>query len=179
MRDELRQSFALLPCRSHPWIWVPKPSESSVKKFIRGRSVPTSALSVEGPTKDELRRTIMFSSHPSEPMVDQRRLPDPGPSNDCNDVDILVCPFTIQENDILLSAKNIASGNGQSGYGNLLRCNSCWRLASSDTRSGRGRPLQALTSDSTPCIDSACYRRHRLQKFGRVLKAPPGVFLEE
>ena len=71
----------------------------------------------------------MFSSHPSEPMVNQRRLPDSSPGNDCNDVDILVCPCVIQESDILLSTKNVASGNGQSGYGNLLRCKSCWRLA--------------------------------------------------
>jgi hypothetical protein len=28
----------------------------------------------------------MFSSHPPEPMVDQRRLADTGPGNDCNDV---------------------------------------------------------------------------------------------
>ena len=39
--------------------------------------------------------------------------------------------------------------------------------------------MQALTSDSTPCVDSACYRRYRLQKFGRVLKTPPGVFLQQ
>src|SRR6516165_6666735 len=38
MRDELRQSFAFLPCRSDPWIWVTKPTKSPVKKFIRGRS---------------------------------------------------------------------------------------------------------------------------------------------
>ena len=112
-------------------------------------------------------------------MVDERGLPDPGPGYDGYDVDILVCPRTIQKSDILLSTKNITSGNGQSGYGNLLRCKSCGRLAGSDTRSGRGRLQEALTSDSTPCVESACYRRYRLQKFGRVLKAPPGVFLEE
>src|SRR5712664_168265 len=92
-----------------------------------------------GPTKNKLCRTIMLSSHPSEPMVNERGLPDPSPGNDCNDVDILVCPCTIQKSDILLSTKNIASCNGQSGYGNLFRCKSCWRLASSDTRSGRER----------------------------------------
>src|ERR1700730_9514985 len=63
----------------------------------------------------------MVSSHASEPMVNQRGLPDPSPGNDCNDVDILVCPCVIQESDILLSTKNVASGNGQSGYGNLFR----------------------------------------------------------
>src|SRR5271166_4551085 len=99
----------------------------------------------------------MFSSHASEPMVDERRLSDPSPSNDCNDVDILVCPCTIQKSEILLSTKNISSCNGQSGYGNLLRCKSCWRLASSDTRIVRGFFLEALTSDSMPSVDSACY----------------------
>src|SRR5271169_2836530 len=139
MSNELRQSFALLPRRSEPWIWISKPGESSVKEFICGRSAPTRALSVKGPAKNELRRTVMFSSHPPEPMVNERGLPDPSPGNNCNDVDVLVCPCTIQKSDILLSTKNIASGNGQSGYGNLLRCKSCWRLASYDTRSRRGR----------------------------------------
>src|ERR1700730_1520650 len=116
MRDELRQSFALLPRRSDPRIWITKPSKSGVNKFICGRRASTGALSVEGPTKNELSRTIMFSSHPSEPMVHQRRLPDTGPGNDCNDIDMLVCPCIIQESEILLSPKNIASSNGQSGY---------------------------------------------------------------
>src|ERR1700676_4824740 len=102
MRDELRQSFALHPRRSEPWIWISKPSECRIKKFICGRSVPPAALSVEGPTKNNPERTIMLSSHPSEPMVNKRGLPDPSPSNDRNDVDILVCPCTIQKSDILL-----------------------------------------------------------------------------
>src|ERR1700732_5138242 len=105
MRDELRQSFALLPRRTDPWIWISKPSESGVKKFICRRSAPTAPLSIKGPAENKLRSTIMFSSHPSEPMVDDRGLPDPGPGNDCNDVDILVCPCTIQKSDVLLSAK--------------------------------------------------------------------------
>src|SRR5271166_4223628 len=115
MRDELRQSFALLPCRSEPWIWISKPSESRVKKFICRRSAPTAALSVKGPAKNELRRTIMFSSHPSEPMVDKCGLPDTRPGNDCHDIYILICPCGIQESDILLSTENIASCNRQSG----------------------------------------------------------------
>src|SRR5580693_2534301 len=142
MRHELRQSLAFLPRRSKPWIWITKPSESRVNKFICGRSLPTAPLSVEGPTKKELCRTIMFRGHSSEPMVNERGLSDPSPGNDCNDIDILVCPCTIQKSDILLSTKNITSGNGQPGYGNLLRCKSCRRrLASSDPRSGRGRLL--------------------------------------
>src|SRR6516162_6833705 len=52
MRNELRQSFALLPGRSEPWIRISKPVESRFKKFIRGRSLPTAALSVKGPTKN-------------------------------------------------------------------------------------------------------------------------------
>src|SRR5258707_2981457 len=35
-----------------------------------------------------LFRSIMFSSHPSEPMVDQRGLPNTTPGNDCNDIDM-------------------------------------------------------------------------------------------
>jgi len=101
MRDELRQSFALLPRRSEPWIWISKPVESSVEEFICRRSVPTAALSVKGPAKNKLRRAIMFSSHPSEPMVDECRLSDPSPGNDCNDIYVLVCPCIIQQSDIL------------------------------------------------------------------------------
>src|ERR1700730_183428 len=179
MGHEPRQSFSLLPRCSDPWIRIAKPAESRVKKFICGRSAPTAALSVEGPTKNELRRTIMFSSHPSDPMVDQRGLPDTGPGNDCNDIYILVCPCGIQKSDILLSTKDIASCNGQSGYGNPLRAQSCWPPASSEARIGRGCLLEALTSDSTPCVDSACYRRYYLQEFSRVLKTLPGVFLEK
>src|SRR5215469_7475159 len=116
MRYELCQSFALLPCRSEAWIWISKPVERRIKKFISRRSVPTRALSVEGPTKNKLCRTIMVSSHLSQPMVNERGLSDPSPGNDCNDIYILVCPRLIQEGDILFSTKNIASCNGQSCY---------------------------------------------------------------
>src|SRR5271165_892662 len=179
MRDELRQSFALLPGGSEPRIWVAKPRESGIKKFIRGRRTSSCPLPVKRPAKDELRGPIVFSSHPSEPMVNERGLSDTGPGDDCNDVDILLCPCAIQKSDILLPAKNIASGNGQSGYGNLLRCESCWRLASSGTRNGRWPLPQALTSNSTSSVESAYYRRYRLQKFDWALKTSAGVFLEE
>src|ERR1700730_9069948 len=99
MRDELGQSFAFLPDCSEAWIWIAKPVKSSIKKFIRGRSVPSGTLSVKGPTKNSLCRTIMVCSHPSEPMVDKCGLSDTSPSNDCNDVYILVCPCTIQKID--------------------------------------------------------------------------------
>jgi hypothetical protein len=56
----------------------------------------------------------MFSSHPREPMVDERGLPDTGPGNDCNDVYLPVRPGSLQKSDILVSAKNITSCNGQS-----------------------------------------------------------------
>src|SRR5271154_3473401 len=115
MCDELRQSSAFFPGGTEPWIWISEPVESRIEKFISGRSVPAAALSVEGPAKNKLRRTIMVSSHPSEPMVDEGRLSDSGPGNDCNDVDILVCPCTVQKSDVLFSTKNIASRDGQSG----------------------------------------------------------------
>src|SRR5260370_39666319 len=112
MRNELRQSFALLPRRTEPWIWISKPVESRIKKFICRCSVPSAALSVEGPTKNKLCRTIMVSSHPSEPMVNQRGLPDTTPCNDRNDIYLRICPCIIQKSDILLSTKNITSCNG-------------------------------------------------------------------
>src|SRR6202035_1560864 len=108
MHDEFRESLALLPGRSDPWIWICKPSESRIKKFICGRSLPTAALSIEGPTKNKLCRTIMVSSHPSEPMVNKRGLPDTSPCYDWNDIYLLICPCIIQESEILLSPKNIA-----------------------------------------------------------------------
>src|SRR6516164_5778123 len=104
-------------------------------------------------------------------MIEERRLPKPSPGNDCNDVNLLICPRTIQEGDILLSTKKITSSNRQSGYGNIFRCRSYWRLASTDTRSGRGCLLQVLTSDSTPPLDCVPYRRNGVQKFGGILKA--------
>jgi len=41
-------------------------------------------------------------------MVDERGLPDPSPSNDGNDVDILLCPCTVQKNDVFVATENIA-----------------------------------------------------------------------
>src|ERR1700760_115340 len=120
MGYQLGESFALLPRGSEPGIWISKPTESGVKKFISGRSASTGTLPIERPAKNELRRTIMFSSHPSKPMVNQCGLPDTGPCNDRNDIYIPVCPCLIQESDILLSTKNIASSNGQSGDRNFL-----------------------------------------------------------
>ena len=34
-------------------------------------------------------------------------------------------------------------------------------------------------SDCASRVDGACYRRHHVQEFGRVLKTLPGIFLEE
>src|ERR1700745_413444 len=115
MGDELRESFAFLPRGSEPWIWISKPTESRVKKFISGRSVSTATLPIERPAKNELRRTIMISSHLPKPMVDERGLSDPSPGNTRNDIYTLFCPCIIQKSDILLSTKNIASGNRQPG----------------------------------------------------------------
>ena len=112
-------------------------------------------------------------------MVDEGRLSDTSPSNNGNDVDILVCPSTIQKGDILLSTKQIASGNRQSGYGNLLRSKSCLPLANANSRGGRGRLLQALKSDSMPCLDSACYRWYRLLKLVRSPETLCRIFLKE
>src|ERR1700747_2325780 len=105
MSEELCQSFALLPSRSEPRIWIAKPGQSRIKKFIRGRSLHAVALSVKGPTEHELCRTIVVSSHFSQPMVNQRRFTHTTPGNNRNDVDILVCPRTIQKGNILLSTK--------------------------------------------------------------------------
>src|SRR5215813_3382116 len=111
MGHEFRQPLTLFPCSSDAWIGIANPSQSSVKKFICGRSAPTCALSVQGPAKNELRRTIMFSSHSSEPMVKERRLPDTSPGNDCDDIYLWICTGIIEESDILLSTKNISPSN--------------------------------------------------------------------
>src|SRR5690242_14056604 len=106
MRYQLSQSLALLPRCSDSWIWIAKPTESCVKKFIGARSVSARPLPVERPAKDELRRSITFSGHPSEPMVDQRGLSDTSPSNDCDYIDILVCPCCIQQGNIFIPTKD-------------------------------------------------------------------------
>src|ERR1700682_1210904 len=112
-------------------------------------------------------------------MVDQCGLPDTGPGNDRHDIYLRVCPGVIQKSDILLSTKQIASCNRQSGYGNLLRRKSCSRLSSSDARNGRGRLQKALTSDSMGRVESARYRRHRLQQLVRSLETLCRIFLKE
>src|SRR6516165_3740902 len=101
MRDELCEPLALLPTRSEPRIRISEPSKSRIQKFIGGGSLPACPLPVERPAKNKLRRTIVFSSHPSEPMIDQGRLADTAPSNDRNNIDLLVCPGIVQESDIL------------------------------------------------------------------------------
>src|ERR1700751_4185929 len=121
----------------------------------------------------------MFSSHSSKPMVNECGLSDTSPGNDSDNAHIFVCPSTIQKRDILLSPKNVASCNGQSGYGNFLRGKSCLRLTSFDKQSARGRFLSSLTLDSKFPVESICYRRDGLQKFGRVLKSPRRIFLKE
>jgi hypothetical protein len=45
-------------------------------------------------------------------MVDQCGLSDSSPGNYCNDIYIRVCPCIIQEGNIFLSTKNIASCDG-------------------------------------------------------------------
>src|SRR6267154_6227347 len=97
-----------------------KPVKSGIKKFIGRRSVAAGALSVERPAKYELRRTILFSSHSSEPMVDQRRFSDSAPGNNCHNIDLLVRPCILQETDVLFTTKNFTSCNGQSGDRNFL-----------------------------------------------------------
>jgi hypothetical protein len=73
MRDELRESLALFPRRSKPWIRIAEPTKSSVNKFIRrGSSSTTGTLSVKRPAKNKLSGTIMFSSHSHEPMIHER-----------------------------------------------------------------------------------------------------------
>ena len=78
-----------------PWIWISKPSQRSVKKFVCGRNAPTTAQP-KAPAKNQFSRTIMFGSYPLKPMVDERRLPDTNPGNYCNDIYTLVCPCIIQ-----------------------------------------------------------------------------------
>ena len=116
MPNQFRQSFALLPCCSQPWVWIAKPSQSGIQKFIGRGSVAAGALSVERPAKYQLRRTILFSSHSSEPMVDQRRFSDSAPGHNGDHIDLPVCPCIVQETDVLFATKNITSCDGQSGY---------------------------------------------------------------
>src|SRR4029077_15534635 len=107
------------------------------------------------------------------------RLPNTGPRNDCNDIYILVCPCSIQESDILLSTKNIAPCYGQSCYGNFLWSPSRSGYASSEAQIGNGRLLEALARNSTPRVDRAHYRRHRLQHLIRSLETLCRIFLKE
>src|SRR5258708_24181317 len=97
MRDELGQSFALLPLRSDPWILITKPSESRGNKLVCGRSAATGALSVERPSENELCRPITSSSQLLEPMVAARRLPYPRPSNNGKDTNLPFHPCILDQ----------------------------------------------------------------------------------
>ena len=123
-------------------------------------------------------RAVILSRHSSEPVVNERKLTDTSPRNNCNDIYLLVCPCLIQESDIFLSTKQIAPCYGQSCYGNFLWSPSRSRCASSEAQMGNGRLLEALGRDSTPRIDRACYYRYHFQKLGRSLKTPPGILLK-
>src|ERR1700693_954169 len=125
MRNELRHSLALFPCRTQSRVSIAKPYQGRVQKFIGRGSIPTGALPVERPAKNELCGTIVFSSHTPEPMVDQRGLPASSPDNDGNDVDMLNCPGVIQASNILLSTEQIGSRNRQSCYRDFLRPRFC------------------------------------------------------
>src|SRR5215469_8582981 len=109
MSDELCQPFALLPRRSDPRIRIAKPGQRSVEKLVGRRRSGT--LSIEGPTKNELGRAIAFGSHLPEPIVEQRRLPDTGPGNDCDDIYVWIRPGSVKESDILLATKKLSSCN--------------------------------------------------------------------
>jgi hypothetical protein len=61
----------------------------------------------------KLSRSVIVRTHPSKPMVNERRLPDTGPGNYGDDIHLL--PRIIQESDIFLPSKNIASCDGQPG----------------------------------------------------------------
>src|ERR1700757_501484 len=177
--DEFRQPFALLPGSSHPWIWIPKPSESSVDKFVCGRRLAARALSVEGPAKNELRRPILFSSYPPQPTVDERGFPDTSPCDDANDVHTRVRRRSIQEREILFAPKNIAPGYRQSRDRDSLRSQFCCQPASCGVRFDNRHFPQALNSYSLPTGDSVHYHWHKLQQFGRSLEALRWVFVQQ
>ena len=75
--------------------------------------LPLSTLPVEGPAKNELRRTIVFGSHGPKPVINERGLSHASPSHYCDDIHIRVCPCVVQESDILISTKKISSCDGQ------------------------------------------------------------------
>src|SRR5215469_16020508 len=127
MCDELCESLTFLPPRPQPWIWISKPSERSVQKFICRRSTPAGTLPVKGPAKNKLRRTILFSSHPSKPMVDQRRLSGTGPGNDSDYVHLWVRQGCIQECQVSFAPEKLFARHGQSGYRNALWCSWYYR----------------------------------------------------
>ena len=116
MCNELRQSFPLFPDRPDPGVGITKPTESGLQELFCGRRLSTGTLAVKGPAKNELRRTIAFSSHALEPMIDECGFADTSPGNDSNNGYFLICPGSIQESDVFLSTEKAASSNGQSGY---------------------------------------------------------------
>src|ERR1700719_4444401 len=106
MCDELRQSFALFPRRSEPWIWISKPAESRIKKFVCRRGVPTGALAVKGPAENKLGRAGTRVRYRSEPMVDEGGLADPSPGHDGYHIYLWIRPGRIKESEVLSSTEH-------------------------------------------------------------------------
>ena len=115
MPNELRQSFALFPRRSGVSNRISKPSEGSVKKFVCGRSVLRRCLVCRMTSQ---KRALLNDTF-QQPFVGANdwlhMIDDTGPGNDRHDIYLRVCPGVIQKSDILLSTKQIASCNRQSG----------------------------------------------------------------
>src|SRR5215471_1442348 len=110
---QLGQSFALSPWRSNPRVWIAKPGEGSLEKFICRRGTTAAPLPVKGPAKNKFCRTIMVGGHSPEPMVDERGLSNAGPGNNHDDIHAFVHPGSIQKSKILLPTKNTACRYGQ------------------------------------------------------------------
>jgi len=102
MSDELGESFPFFPGRSKSRIGIAKPTQSRVEKLIGRRRASSGALPIKGPAKNKFRTTVMFRSHPQEPLINQGRLTGTSPGNDGNDICLLIRPSLIQKSDICL-----------------------------------------------------------------------------
>ena len=69
------------------------------------KKCPTADLPAEGPTKNQLRTTIMLRGHPIEPMVDERGFPDTGAGDYSNDIYVRVSHASFRKADISSRSK--------------------------------------------------------------------------
>jgi hypothetical protein len=99
--------------------------------------------------------------------------------NNCDNIELQVCPSSIQESDVLFSTKNITCCNGHLATEIFFGPDLAGGFRVPTRGVGGGNLLQVPTCGLTSCGDSVCYCRHRLQQLVRSAETLCRIFLKE